>query len=86
MAKPVLHFVCRECGATHRRWQGKCDGCGAWNSIDEEPVTSGGETLPKGLSGGKGGRKLAVVSLLGEGQPPPRLPTGIGELDRVSGG
>ena len=35
MAKPTTAFTCTACGATHRKWAGKCDACGAWNSIIE---------------------------------------------------
>ena len=65
------------------RWAGKCDACGAWNSIVEE---AGVEAVPKGLGGGKGGRRLEFVGLSGSAPPPPRMVTGIGELDRVTGG
>jgi DNA repair protein RadA/Sms len=44
------------------------------------------ETLPKGVSGGKGGRKIEFVDLKGESALPPRRTTHIGELDRVCGG
>ena len=36
MSKRHLSFVCQNCGAATNRWQGKCDGCGEWNSIAEE--------------------------------------------------
>ena len=65
------------------RWAGKCEACGAWNSIAEETPA---EAVPKGLGGGKGGRQLEFVGLTGSAPPPPRLVTGIGELDRVTGG
>mgnify|MGYP001150912231 CR=1 FL=1 len=28
MAKPANSFTCSACGATHRKWAGKCDACG----------------------------------------------------------
>jgi DNA repair protein RadA/Sms len=28
-------FVCISCGSEHSKWQGKCPGCGEWNSIVE---------------------------------------------------
>jgi len=31
-------FRCTECGADQPKWGGKCDGCGAWNSLVEEPI------------------------------------------------
>jgi DNA repair protein RadA/Sms len=82
MAKTKAVFVCQSCGATTTRWVGKCDACGAWNTIVEETQ----RTLPKGSTGGKGGHKIAFVGLKGQMAAPPRRTTGIGELDRVCGG
>jgi DNA repair protein RadA/Sms len=84
MAKPSSNFVCQSCGAVHARWSGRCDNCGAWNSIIEEPTgipASGakGASLPKG-------RSSKLVGLTGGEPQPPRIVTGIGELDRVAGG
>lgn len=83
MAKPSAHFVCQDCGAAYPRWAGKCDACGAWNSIIEEASR---DNLPKGLGSGKSGRRIDFVGLEGQSAPPPRRVTGIGELDRVCGG
>ncbi|MBL0928881.1 MAG: DNA repair protein RadA [Alphaproteobacteria bacterium] len=82
MAKASSQFVCQECGAVTPRWAGKCEACGAWNSIIEEAVP---EAAPKGVSP-KGGRKIAFVGLDGESDKAPRRTTGIAELDRVLGG
>ncbi|CAN5534214.1 DNA repair protein RadA [soil metagenome] len=83
MAK-TSQFVCQACGAVAPRWSGRCDNCGAWNSIVEEatgiPVSGAkGATLPKG-------RASKLVGLKGDTPSPPRLQTGIAELDRVAGG
>jgi DNA repair protein RadA/Sms len=83
VAKNIKSFVCQSCGATTSKWAGKCESCGEWNTITEEAPR---ETLPKGVSGGKGGRKIEFVDLKGQIAPPPRRKTGIGELDRVCGG
>src|SRR2546430_16232597 len=29
-------FVCQACGAVQPKWSGRCDDCGAWNSLAEE--------------------------------------------------
>ncbi|MFO0994734.1 MAG: DNA repair protein RadA [Hyphomicrobiales bacterium] len=84
MAKTLSNFVCQSCGAVHAKWSGRCDNCGAWNSIIEEAAgvpASGakGASLPKG-------RSNKLVGLTGGEPQPPRLITGIGELDRVAGG
>jgi DNA repair protein RadA/Sms len=82
MAKTAARYVCQNCGAATARWSGRCESCGAWNSIVEEAPR---ETLPKGLSGKKG-RGIELVEL---GAPVPetiRRSTGMAEFDRVTGG
>ena len=37
MAKSVARFVCQSCGAVTAKWAGKCETCGEWNTIAEEP-------------------------------------------------
>ena len=37
-AKRHSVFRCAECGAEHPKWAGRCDGCGAWNTLIEEVV------------------------------------------------
>jgi DNA repair protein RadA/Sms len=82
------HFVCQACGAVHPRWAGRCEACGGWNTITEEaapaavPGAAGG-TLADGRRRGK---RLELVELDLATAPPPRLRTGIEELDRVLGG
>ncbi|MBF0326956.1 DNA repair protein RadA [Magnetospirillum moscoviense] len=82
MSKSAPRFICQDCGAVTSRWVGKCEACGAWNSIVEEARR---EEAPKGL-GGKPGKKIDFVGLEGIAKPLPRLITTIGELDRVCGG
>ena len=38
MARQNNSFVCQQCGASHGKWTGKCDNCGVWNSIIEQPA------------------------------------------------
>jgi DNA repair protein RadA/Sms len=47
MAKTALAFVCRNCGATHRKWSGHCEG----RSIELSPL-SGSEAPPPRRSSG----------------------------------
>ncbi|MCF7808040.1 MAG: DNA repair protein RadA [Candidatus Marinimicrobia bacterium] len=35
MAKVKTVFVCDECGAEYPKWVGRCDSCGAWESVRE---------------------------------------------------
>ncbi|HXV74201.1 MAG TPA: ATPase domain-containing protein, partial [Sphingomonadales bacterium] len=81
MAKKLKHYVCQACGAVGSKWQGKCDACGAWNSIIEEaPLAAPGFALKAK------GKVIALSSLEGGGAALKRIETGIGELDRTLGG
>src|SRR5256714_512963 len=76
-------FVCQACGAVQAKWSGRCDDCGAWNSLAEET-----RAAPLGNSArrtGKG-RPFALEPLLSNAKEPPRKFTGIAEFDRVTGG
>jgi len=85
MAKRTASFICQACGAVYTRWQGKCEACGQWSTIAEEAAAA---PLP-GASGpvrGKKGRIFPLEGLVGDSTESPRMPSGIGELDRVTGG
>ena len=36
MARSQAGYACQQCGEIHAKWSGRCDGCGAWNSLIEE--------------------------------------------------
>lgn len=86
MAKSSTMYVCQKCEQTFAKWQGRCDNCGAWNTLVEQVV----EKKSKGLESAKNIKagdflvKLPDVDAL-EGHKK-RLSTGIGEFDRVLGG
>ena len=42
--KPRSVYRCAECGAEHPKWAGRCEGCGAWNTLVEEPGRTVGRT------------------------------------------
>ncbi len=88
MSRRNLTYVCQNCGAASARWQGKCEGCGEWNSMVEEGDGTGGVA---GRPAGPGraprkGRPFKLEPLVGETHEAPRLPSGMPELDRVTGG
>ena len=86
MAKPPSRHVCQACGAAFAKWSGRCEACGEWNSIVEEtPRAAAPGGLGRGSARGRP-QPLALVSLSGTAEPPPRLVTGIAEFDRVAGG
>ena len=72
MAKAAASFTCTACGASFGKWSGKCDACGAWNSIVEEAPLSAG---PKAL--GAKGRAIPLTDLSTEEAPPPRASSGF---------
>ncbi|MDJ1407833.1 MAG: hypothetical protein MRQ13_05730 [Candidatus Midichloria sp.] len=37
--KKKLTYFCQDCGAQCTKWLGRCEECGAWNSIVGEEVT-----------------------------------------------
>jgi DNA repair protein RadA/Sms len=79
-------FVCQSCGESFLRWEGQCRACSAWNSLVETQV----RTEPRATSHlvvGGGGVVASATRLVDVGEPErPRIPAGIGELDRVLGG
>ena len=83
MARRTPTFVCQNCGAASPRWQGKCDACGEWNTLVEEGATvaATGPGRPP-----RKGRLFALEPLAGEAHEAPRLPSGVAEFDRVTGG
>ncbi|WGI23486.1 DNA repair protein RadA [Amylibacter sp. IMCC11727] len=84
MAKTNLSFSCASCGASHKKWAGRCDACGEWNSIQEQaPLAAGPGTKTLGATKG---RKVQLSDLKTEDKPLPRANCGIEELDRVLGG
>jgi DNA repair protein RadA/Sms len=85
MAKTQSRYACQECGAVHPKWAGRCEACGAWNSLVEE-LSRAGPPKSLGGGGGKGGHALDFVGLAGESDRSVRHLTGIAELDRVCGG
>ncbi|MDX1575105.1 MAG: DNA repair protein RadA, partial [Kiloniellales bacterium] len=87
MAKRSSHYVCQSCGAVTPNWGGRCESCGEWNTIVEEPLAG---AAPGGLGpaarGGRAARKLEFHALDGPAERLPRRTTGIAELNRVCGG
>ncbi len=64
-ARSKVTFVCQNCGTVSNRWQGKCDGCGEWNSLVEESTFGGVAAGPAAKRLNKG-RVVALTSLAGE--------------------
>ena len=88
MAKDKFIYSCTECGGTSPRWLGKCPSCGAWNTLIEQAVESGGgknrlsAPTHRGLAASTAVTPLAAI----EATEVARTPSGLEELDRVLGG
>ncbi|HET9134767.1 MAG TPA: DNA repair protein RadA [Gemmatimonadales bacterium] len=82
MARARSVWRCGECGHAHAKWAGRCEGCGAWNTIAEEPVTPGSSRAGAAVATGAPVVRLRDVS----GARLERWQTGIPELDFVLGG
>ena len=77
-------YHCQQCGSVTLKWAGKCEACGAWNSIVEEQISS----RPSLKKSAKMGRKIEFSTLEQESskQGLVRMLSGISEFDRVTGG
>lgn len=84
--KIKTRYFCQECGYESAKWLGQCPGCRAWNTFAEEPVavTAGGKEIKKPNAGGPQSRPAVLNEISMEEES--RIPTGIGELNRVLGG
>ena len=89
-AKSKTAFVCNECGSEYSKWMGRCNDCGAWNSVVEFRLGSATSKRSKAAGGARAGFAGALVEtqVLAEINldEQPRFSSGTGEFDRVLGG
>ena len=83
MARIAASFVCTACGSHAPKWAGRCEACGAWNTLEAETPSPGGSDRRSVRALGRG---VDFVGLDGETALPERVPVGIAEFDRVLGG
>lgn len=84
MAKRTSQYVCQQCGTTYPKWAGKCDNCGAWNSLVEEATGHEKKAVVDRSQGKKlKAEKIADVHVA---SITTRLATGLPQLDDVLGG
>lgn len=84
MAKKSNQYVCQQCAATYTKWSGRCDNCGAWNSLVEEVK----QLEKKAVVDRTQGRVLQAETLASvqAGVLGVRLASGMSQLDGVLGG
>jgi DNA repair protein RadA/Sms len=85
--KAATVFSCTACGAQSPQWIGRCPECGAWSTLVEErsadaPPRGGPASASLAASSSSGAVRLSDVAAAAV----PRIPTGIGDMDRVLGG
>ena len=79
MTKSTTVFVCSNCGHKAARWQGKCQNCAQWNTLEEQRQVAGSPSLAAKTAAPV---DLASVNI----EDRRRIVTGIGEFDDVVGG
>jgi DNA repair protein RadA/Sms len=86
MARARTVFACQACGFESSKWLGRCPDCGEWNSFQEErqaaPVAGRGRQAVLGIESTNLPKAYDAV----DGADAARIPSGIGEFDRVLGG
>lgn len=86
-SKQKTAFVCSDCGSDHTKWQGQCNDCGAWNTLQEirlGPVSSRSGTARKGGYAGALAKAQVLADI--DLEDVPRISAGTSEFDRVLGG
>ena len=83
MAKSKSVYICSECGQEYPKWSGRCNACGAWNTLEETLIQPKSHSLARSTSGGR--LPLSSINNLSFSDET-RYETGMSELDRVLGG
>ncbi len=80
-------FLCRDCGHSSPKWNGRCPACGAWGTITEftEPKRPSGQRTAAGRAAPAPAQAPAplIEQPCSDGE---RLSTGLTEVDRLLGG
>ena len=91
MAKTKTVWECSQCGERYAKFLGRCDNCGAWNTLTEVVVTPSPKSRPlqrlvppPSRTNGIPQLALPITQVCSDRHP--RLSSGFGEFDRVLGG
>jgi len=76
-------FICQNCGTEFPKWQGRCLGCGQWNTLVETVVAA--KSSKRALRGSSSPVTALRLSQIKD-KNFKRISTGVSELDRVLGG
>jgi DNA repair protein RadA/Sms len=76
-------FVCQQCGQKYSKWMGRCQECGAWNSVVEERAPAANASRRRESDGAS--QDPQPISRI-VAQNFTRYPSDLSELDNVLGG
>jgi DNA repair protein RadA/Sms len=89
MSKIRTLYVCSACGSQSSQWFGKCNDCGTYGTLEEQPILNSSPSSSRSAKknnpssiGPKASLPISEISELGEA----RFSSGYAELDRVLGG
>ena len=85
-SKTKVQYVCTECGFESAKWYGKCPGCNAWNTMEEEVrnTTNAAKRIHSAVGSGMIAKPVGLHEI--DSTEEQRYHTGLSELDRVLGG
>lgn len=86
MAKVKSVYVCNQCGYETSKWNGKCPGCGEWNTFEECQTTTHKAASGSSVSIRDISDSILNISAVDASFDEVRYSTGLNELDRVLGG
>lgn len=89
MAKPKKVYICTNCGGEHPKWQGRCDYCEEWNTLQEEIIHPKSKKkrnwdVEQQKSGSVKAKATRIKDI--QSSKVPRLKTDNEEFNRVLGG
>ncbi|HNV70196.1 MAG TPA: ATPase domain-containing protein, partial [Candidatus Ozemobacteraceae bacterium] len=79
-------FVCQQCGQSHSKWQGQCDGCKEWNTLAAETRPHANDRQVPRFQSGTANLSLCQSLDNIKGDQAPRLPSGLDLFDDLMGG
>lgn len=86
MAKVKSSYICQNCGYETSKWNGKCPGCGEWNTFEEVEVAVKSSAKTRAGSIKDVSDSIVNVGSVDASYDEVRYKTGLRELDRVLGG
>ncbi len=86
MPKPLkTYYVCNDCGHKSLKWVGRCPYCGNFNTMNEETERPSSSNFKTQKAESLKTPSFSIANI-NDNEPEKRIPTGIGELDRVLSG